>query len=116
MIKRQAVLIAKWQLVSFIHGIMNADNMALSGALIMVLAPSSMPMTRQRYFSSIDVQGRYAYGNQPHIAGWNLARFAETLWPLLHADQAQAVKLAQDGISDFTELNLCNWLAGISQN
>ncbi|MBP2658767.1 MAG: hypothetical protein H6Q69_1799, partial [Firmicutes bacterium] len=64
-------------------------------------------------FSSIDIQGRYSYGNQPHIAEWNLARFAETLLPLLHVDQVQAVKLAQDAISEFTELYHYNWLAGM---
>jgi len=64
-------------------------------------------------FSSIDIQGRYAYGNQPYIAAWNLARFAETLLPLLHDNQEQAVKLAQDAISDFTELYQSNWLAGM---
>lgn len=79
----------------------------------MVLAPSWMPMTPATVFSSIDIQGRYSYGNQPHIAGWNLARFAETLLPLLHVNQAQAIKLAQDAISDFTELYHCNWLAGM---
>jgi serine/tyrosine/threonine adenylyltransferase len=113
-IKRQAVLIAKWQLVGFIHGVMNTDNMAISGESIDYGPCAFMddydPAT---VFSSIDIQGRYAYGNQPHIAGWNLARFAETLLPLLHVNQAQAVKLAQDAISDFTELYHCNWLAGM---
>lgn len=113
-IKRQASLIAKWQLVGFIHGVMNTDNMALSGetidygpcAFMDVYDPTTV-------FSSIDVHGRYAYGNQPHIAGWNLVRFAETLLPLLHVNQEQAVKLAQDAISEFTELYHCNWLAGM---
>lgn len=113
-IKRQAVLIAKWQLVGFIHGVMNTDNMALSGETIdygpCAFMDAYDPAT---VFSSIDLQGRYAYGNQPHIAGWNLTRFAETLLPLLHVNQAQAVKLAQDAISDFTELYHSNWLAGM---
>ncbi len=113
-IKRQAVLIAKWQLVGFIHGVMNTDNMAISGESIDYGPCAFMddydPAT---VFSSIDRQGRYAYGNQPHIAGWNLARFAETLLPLLHVDQTQAVKLAQDAISDFTVLYHYNWLAGM---
>ncbi|MMZ58412.1 hypothetical protein D1872_203930 [compost metagenome] len=64
-------------------------------------------------FSSIDIHGRYAYGNQPNIGGWNLARFAETLLPLLHVDQAEAINLAQDAISDFAELYQRNWLAGM---
>ena len=87
-IKRQAELIAKWQLVGFIHGVMNTDNMAISGetidygpcAFMDVYDPATV-------FSSIDRQGRYAYGNQPSIAGWNLARFAETLLPLLDDNQ-----------------------------
>jgi len=113
-IKRQAALIAKWQLVGFIHGVMNTDNMALSGETIdygpCAFMDSYDPQT---VFSSIDVHGRYAYGNQPHIAAWNLARFAETLLPLLHVNQEQAIKLAQDAISDFTEVYHCNWLAGM---
>jgi len=113
-IKRQAELIAKWQLVGFIHGVMNTDNMAICGETIDYGPCAFMddydPAT---VFSSIDVQGRYAYGNQPHIAGWNLARFAETLLPLLHDNQEQAVKLAQDAISAFTELYSSNWLEGM---
>ncbi|MBB6217780.1 uncharacterized protein YdiU (UPF0061 family) [Anaerosolibacter carboniphilus] len=113
-IKRQAVLIAKWQLVGFIHGVMNTDNMTISGETIdygpCAFMDAYDPAT---VFSSIDIHGRYAYGNQPYIAAWNLARFAETLLPLLHANEAQAVKLAQDAISDFTELYHCNWLAGM---
>ncbi|MBS4021397.1 MAG: YdiU family protein [Dethiobacter sp.] len=113
-IKRQAVLIAEWQLVGFIHGVMNTDNMAISGETIdygpCAFMDDYNPAT---VFSSIDLQGRYAYGNQPHIAGWNLARFAETLLPLLHVNQEQAVKLAQDAVSEFTELYHCNWLSGM---
>jgi uncharacterized protein YdiU (UPF0061 family) len=113
-IKRQAVLIAKWQLVGFIHGVMNTDNMALSGETIdygpCAFMDAYDPAT---VFSSIDIHGRYAYGNQPHIAAWNLARFAETLLPLLHVNEEQAVKLAEDAISDFGELYHHNWLAGM---
>ncbi|MBC8016617.1 MAG: YdiU family protein [Sporomusaceae bacterium] len=113
-IKRQAMLIAKWQLVGFIHGVMNTDNMTLSGETIdygpCAFMDAYDPAT---VFSSIDIQGRYAYGNQPPIAGWNLARFAETLLPLLHVDQEQAVKLAQDSISAFSELYHRNWLGGM---
>ncbi len=113
-IRRQASLIAKWLLVGFIHGVMNTDNMALSGETIdygpCAFMDSYDPAT---VFSSIDLQGRYAYGNQPAIAGWNLARFAETLLPLLHDDKEQSVKLAQDAISEFTELYQRHWLAGM---
>ena len=112
--KRQAELIAKWQLVGFIHGVMNTDNMAISGETIDYGPCAFMdeydPAT---VFSSIDLHSRYAYGNQPSIAGWNLARFAETLLPLLHDDQDQALKLAQDALSDFPDLYHCNWLAGM---
>ncbi|HEY9577829.1 MAG TPA: protein adenylyltransferase SelO family protein, partial [Pseudobacillus sp.] len=58
-------------------------------------------------------QGRYAYGNQPYIGGWNLARFAETLLPLLHEDEEQAVELAQEEMESFTKLYHSNWLAGM---
>jgi len=113
-IKRQAVLIAKWQLVGFIHGVMNTDNMALSGETL-DYGPCAFMDTYdpETVFSSIDTYGRYAYGNQPQIAAWNLARFAETLLPLLHSNQAQAVNLAQDAISDFAELYHDNWLSGM---
>ncbi|MEW8986607.1 MAG: protein adenylyltransferase SelO, partial [Bacillus sp. (in: firmicutes)] len=113
-IKRQAALIAKWQLVGFIHGVMNTDNMTISGETI-DYGPCAFMDTYdpETVFSSIDVQGRYAYGNQSNIAAWNLARFAETLLPLLDANQEKAVKLAQDAISDFPELYHSNWLAGM---
>ncbi|PRR81988.1 protein adenylyltransferase SelO [Clostridium vincentii] len=113
-IKGQAALIAKWQLGGFIHGVMNTDNMTISGETIdygpCAFMDAYDPTT---VFSSIDIKGRYAYGNQPHIAGWNLARFAETLLPLLHANKSEAIKLAQDAISGFTELYHYNWLAGM---
>ena len=113
-IKRQAILIAKWQMVGFIHGVMNTDNMAISGEGI-DYGPCAFMDTYDlsTVFSSIDSRGRYAYGNQPHAAEWNLARFAETLLPLLHDDQTQAVKMAQDAISDFSELYHRNWLIGM---
>src|SRR6478672_6641622 len=95
-ISRQAALIAKWQLVGFIHGVMNTDNMSIAGetidygpcAFIDVYHPEMV-------YSSIDNGGRYAYGNQPPIAQWNLARLAETLLPLLAEDKDAAVKEAQ---------------------
>lgn len=113
-IKRQAVLIAKWMLVGFIHGVMNTDNMALSGETI-DYGPCAYMDTYDpaTVFSSIDIHGRYAYGNQPHIAAWNLARFAETLLPLLHSKQEQALKIARDAIADFAELYRSHWLAGM---
>ncbi|KJS13305.1 MAG: hypothetical protein VR67_04795 [Peptococcaceae bacterium BRH_c8a] len=113
-IKRQAGLIAQWQLVGFIHGVMNTDNMAISGETI-DYGPCAFMDTYDpaTVFSSIDTYGRYAYGNQPHMAAWNLARFAETLLPLLHDNQAQAVELAKEALSDFAELYHCNWLGGM---
>jgi serine/tyrosine/threonine adenylyltransferase len=113
-IKRQASLIAKWQLIGFIHGVMNTDNMTISGETI-DYGPCAFMDTYDpaTVFSSIDVQGRYAYGNQPSIAGWNLARFAETLLPLFHDDQEQAVELAQEALSDFGSRFNSDWLAGM---
>lgn len=113
-IKQQAVLIAKWQMVGFIHGVMNTDNMALSGETIDYGPCAFMdhydPST---VFSSIDTHGRYAYSNQPKIGQWNLERFAETLLPLLHPEKTQAEKLAQDEVAKFAELYHSNWLAGM---
>ncbi|KNF08465.1 hypothetical protein CLPU_7c00930 [Gottschalkia purinilytica] len=113
-IKRQAILIAKWQLVGFIHGVMNTDNMAISGETIdygpCAFIDTYNPAT---VFSSIDIHGRYAYENQPAIAEWNLARFTESLLPLLHDEEEKAVKLGQDALSDFTKLYHYNWLIGM---
>lgn len=113
-IKGQAELIAKWQLVGFIHGVMNTDNMAISGETI-DYGPCAFMNTYDpaTVFSSIDTHGRYAYGNQPPIAAWNLARFAETLLPLLHNNQEQAVKIAQDAIGEFSSIFKNSWLSGM---
>jgi serine/tyrosine/threonine adenylyltransferase len=114
-IKRQAQLIAKWQLVGFIHGVMNTDNMTISGETI-DYGPCAFMDTYDpaTVFSSIDREGRYAYGNQPNIGVWNLARLAEALLPLLHENQEEAVTLAQDKLSDFAGLFESNWLEGMS--
>ncbi|PID03217.1 hypothetical protein CSV67_04220 [Sporosarcina sp. P2] len=113
-IKRQASLIANWQLTGFIHGVMNTDNMAISGETIdygpCAFMDSYDPQT---VFSSIDVQGRYSYRNQPGIAEWNLTRFAETLLPLLHEEQAEAVKLAENELSNFAMIYGSAWLTGM---
>lgn len=113
-VARQASLIARWQLVGFVHGVMNTDNMAISGetidygpcAFMDVYDPATV-------FSSIDTHGRYAYGRQPVIAVWNLARFAETLLPLLDEDQDQAVELAQNAVQQFKVLYESNWQEGM---
>lgn len=113
-IKRQAMLITKWQLAGFIHGVMNTDNMTISGETIdygpCAFMDTFDPAT---VFSSIDREGRYAYGNQPNIGVWNLARLAEALLPLIHEDQEEAVTLAQDKLSDFAGLFESNWLEGM---
>jgi uncharacterized protein YdiU (UPF0061 family) len=113
-IKAQAELIAKWQLVGFIHGVMNTDNMTISGETI-DYGPCAFMDTYdpETVFSSIDRRGRYAYKNQPPIGQWNLARFAEALLPLLHDDQKEAIKLAEDVLADFIKLYNRNWLAGM---
>ena len=113
-IKRQAILIAKWQLVGFIHGVMNTDNMAISGETIDYGPCAFMDAYDQAtVFSSIDTKGRYSYGNQPQMAAWNLARFAETLVPILHANQDKAVEIAQNAITEFADLYHSNWIAGM---
>ncbi len=113
-VKGQAELIAKWQIVGFVHGVMNTDNMTISGETI-DYGPCAFMDTYslKTVFSSIDLHGRYAYGNQPDIGGWNLARFAETLLPLIHENHDKAVELAQDAILDFTKLYHNNWMAGM---
>ncbi|RBW69702.1 protein adenylyltransferase SelO [Bacillus taeanensis] len=114
LIERQAELIAKWQIVGFIHGVMNTDNMTISGETI-DYGPCAFMDTYdpKTVFSSIDAQGRYAYGNQPYIGGWNLARFAETLIPLLHENGEKGLELAQEAISSFGELYQSNWITGM---
>lgn len=113
-IARQAKLIAKWQLVGFIHGVMNTDNMAISGETI-DYGPCAFMDTYHpnTVFSSIDTGGRYAYDNQPKMAGWNLTRFAEALLPLLHEDQEQAIQQAEDALSNFAELFHTQWVSGM---
>jgi len=113
-IKRQAELIAKWQLVGFIHGVMNTDNMTISGETI-DYGPCAFMDTYDPaiVFSSIDIQGRYAYGNQPYIGAWNLSRFAETLLPLLDENQEKAIEKAQEKISNFSTDYYSYWLAGM---
>lgn len=113
-IKRQAKLISKWQLVGFIHGVMNTDNMTISGETI-DYGPCAFMDTYDpaTVFSSIDREGRYAYGNQPYIGGWNLARFAETLLPLLDENQEQAVAMAQAAIESYSEQFRQNLLGGM---
>src|SRR5881227_2366267 len=100
--ERQAVLVAQWMNMGFIHGVMNTDNMTISGETIdygpCAFMEAYDPAT---VFSSIDHNGRYAFGNQPDIALWNLARLAETLLPLLSEDSDQAIAMATEAIAPF---------------
>ena len=113
---RQCALVAKWMHVGFIHGVMNTDNMALSGetidygpcAFMNVYDPATV-------FSSIDRQGRYAYEKQPEIARWNLARLAEAMLPLLHDDEKIAVDLANEALDEFESIFQGYWLEGMKK-
>ncbi len=111
---RQAALVARWQFVGFIHGVMNTDNVAISGETI-DYGPCAFMNTYDpnTVFSSIDHAGRYAYSNQPNITQWNLARFAETLLPLLNPDQDQAVASAMEVLNEFPKAFERYWLAGM---
>jgi serine/tyrosine/threonine adenylyltransferase len=113
-LERQARLIARWQLVGFIHGVMNTDNMSLSGETIdygpCAFMDAYDPAT---VFSSIDHGGRYAYGNQPAIAAWNLARLAEAMLPLFDPDMNRAVERATAALDRFPVLFEQHWLGGM---
>ena len=112
-VKAQARLVSAWLQVGFVHGVMNTDNMAVSGETI-DYGPCAFldEYHPAKTFSSIDRRGRYAYGNQPGIAQWNLARLAECLLPLLHEDGEQAVALARAAIEAFAPAYRAHWLAG----
>lgn len=112
--EKQASLIAKWQLVGFIHGVMNTDNMTISGETI-DYGPCAFMDTYDpaTVFSSIDREARYAYGNQPGIAEWNLARFAETLLPLFDEEQEKAIGIAEQTLSGFAKMYHGHWLSGM---
>ena len=108
---RQANLVAQWMGIGFIHGVMNTDNMTISGETI-DYGPCAFMDTfrRSQVFSSIDTFGRYAYENQPQIAHWNLGQFAQTLLPLLPGAESSAVELAQATIDHFPDLFDKAWL------
>jgi uncharacterized protein YdiU (UPF0061 family) len=113
-IDAQASLVARWMLVGFIHGVMNTDNMTVSGetidfgpcAFLDVYDPAAV-------FSSIDRQGRYAYANQPNAAAWNLARFAESLLPLIDSDVNRAAAVAGEIVGTFPGEFAARWLEGL---
>ena len=110
----QAALVARWMLAGFIHGVMNTDNMTISGetidygpcAFLDVFDPATV-------YSSIDHAGRYAYGNQPPIAHWNLARLAESLLPLIDDDQEKAIALATESLGTFGTHYDAAWTGGM---
>ena len=114
---KQINLVTNWMRVGFIHGVMNTDNMTLSGETIDYGPCAFMnnydPNTK---FSSIDHMGRYSYKNQPIIAQWNIARFAETLLPLISSDLNEAIKKAEDVIKSIPETYKTSWLNMMKKN
>jgi uncharacterized protein YdiU (UPF0061 family) len=114
-VRAQARLVARWMLAGFIHGVMNTDNTTISGETIDYGPCAFMgafdPAT---VFSSIDGRGRYAYGNQPHILQWNLARLAEALLPLLGGNSDAAVEAAADVLNGFTAAYEGHWAEGMA--
>src|SRR6202035_4827438 len=113
-VQAQARLVARWMLAGFIHGVMNTDNTTISGETIdfgpCAFLDAFDPAT---VFSSIDERGRYAYANQPNAALWNLARFAETLLPLIDVDTQRAIGVATEAIANFETLFNNSWLGGM---
>jgi serine/tyrosine/threonine adenylyltransferase len=115
-IERQAHLVADWMLVGFIHGVMNTDNVTISGETIDYGPCAFMDVVDPHtVFSSIDEGGRYAYGRQPSITQWNLARFAETLLPLIAANPDDAVTPATQALEEFPEIFSRRWHAGMKR-
>src|SRR6185312_11093670 len=115
-IAAQATLVAQWMLVGFIHGVMNTDNMTISGETIDYGPCAFMDrFDPKTVFSSIDSWGRYAYGNQPTVAGWNLARFAEALLPLIADEQDKGIALATESLQGFAPQYAAAWTAGMRQ-
>jgi uncharacterized protein YdiU (UPF0061 family) len=113
-IARTAALVARWQLIGFIHGVMNTDNVSIAGETIdygpCAFMDAYDPM---QVFSSIDQGGRYAFGNQPRIAHWNMVRFAQALLPLLDADEDSAIKAAQAAIDAYPSRFEAAYFAGL---
>jgi uncharacterized protein YdiU (UPF0061 family) len=110
----QASLVARWMLVGFVHGVMNTDNMTISGETIdygpCAFLEAYDPAT---VYSSIDTGGRYAYGNQPLVAEWDLARLAEALLPLIDEDEERAIALAVESLGGFRPQYQAAWSAGM---
>jgi uncharacterized protein YdiU (UPF0061 family) len=113
-VSRQADLIAQWLLIGFIHGVMNTDNTSIAGETIDFGPCAFMDAYDTRaVFSSIDHQGRYAYGNQPNIAFWNLSRLAEAMLSLLGADEDAAIAEAKESLSGFAPRFQAAYEAGL---
>jgi uncharacterized protein YdiU (UPF0061 family) len=109
--EKQCQLVVDWMRVGFIHGVMNTDNMTISGETIDYGPCAFMDQYHPKtVFSSIDKFGRYAYSNQPPITKWNLARFAECLIPLIDKDEEAAIKIATDVIDNFQNIYEKKWL------
>jgi uncharacterized protein YdiU (UPF0061 family) len=110
----QASLVAKWMLLGFVHGVMNTDNMTISGETIDYGPCAFMEAFHpETVFSSIDFWGRYAYGNQPAMAAWNLLRLAEALLPLFSDNTEEAVALAQAAFEEFRPRYESAWSSGM---
>jgi len=115
-IEKQARLIAQWMCIGFIHGVMNTDNMSISGETIDYGPCAFMDeFDDQKVFSYIDQNGRYAYGNQPSIGLWNLTRLAECFLPLLADKENEAVAIAESLLESFAGLYQQFWLSGMSK-
>ena len=113
-VEAQASLVARWMLVGFVHGVMNTDNMTISGETIDYGPCAFMEsFDPAAVYSSIDTGGRYSYGNQPLAAEWNLARLAEALLPLLHEHQDRAIELAVETLGRFRAAYSRTWSAGM---
>ena len=113
-VSAQAELVARWMLVGFVHGVMNTDNMTISGETI-DYGPCAFldAFNPAAVYSSIDVSGRYAYANQPVLAEWNLARLAEAMLPLIDGDQEKAVAPAVDVLGGFRRQYSAAWSSGM---
>jgi len=111
LMKKQCELVINWMRVGFIHGVMNTDNMTVSGETIDYGPCAFMDQYHpQTVFSSIDQHGRYSYNNQPRITKWNLARFAECIIPLIDKDEQKAISIATETINNFEKLYEEKWL------
>jgi len=111
LMQKQCELVINWMRVGFIHGVMNTDNMTVSGETIDYGPCAFMDHYHpQTVFSSIDQNGRYSYNNQPRITKWNLARFAECIIPLIDQDEQKAISIATETINNFEKLYEEKWL------